>query len=69
MLLEEIFAQYGIELREKDGSLRNVIDVLEDMYLKLTPSEFNKITMEIGDEEKWSNIFDQARNRKYRGVE
>lgn len=69
MILEEILAAYGIQIRNADGSLRNVIDVIEDMYLKLTPNEFNRITMEIGEEEKYSNIFDNARQRKYRGVE
>ena len=52
MILEEILAAYGIQIRNADGSLRNVIDVIEDMYLKLTPNEFNRITMEIGEEEK-----------------
>jgi hypothetical protein len=69
MLLEEIFAKYGIKIKNQDGSLRNVVDVLEDMYLKLSYSESNRLFMEIGEEEKWINIFDEARNRKYRGAE
>lgn len=69
MILEEIFAAYGIQIRNTDGSLRNLIDVLEDMYLKLTPNEFNRIIFEISEEEKYSDIFDQARQRKYKGVE
>lgn len=69
MILEEIFAAYGIQMRNTDGSLRNLIDILEDMYLKLTPNEFNRIMFEIGEEEKYSNIFDHARQRKYKGVE
>lgn len=69
MILEEVFANYGITLRNEDGSLRNLIDVLEDMYLKLTPFEFHKLTYELSEEEKYSNIFDQARERDYKGVE
>lgn len=68
MILEEVFATYGIQLRNLDGSLRNLIDVLEDMYLKLTPMEFHKLTFELAEEEKYSNIFDQARKRYYKGV-
>jgi hypothetical protein len=69
MILEEVFAAHGIQLRNSDGSLRNLIDVLEDMYLKLGPRDFNKLTFELSEEEKYSNIFDQARNRYYRGAE
>lgn len=69
MILEEVFANYGIALRNEDGSLRNLIDVLEDMYLKLAPYEFHKLTYELSEKEKYSNIFDQARKRGYKGVE
>jgi predicted secreted protein len=68
MILEEIFAQYGVKLLDENGNLRDVIDVIEDMYLKLSVREIQRIMMEISDEEKYSNIFDAARNRKYRGV-
>jgi hypothetical protein len=68
MILEDIFKQYGIMLRDDEGNLRNLIDVIEDMYLKLSPSEFSRIMREITEEEKYSNIFDAARNRQYRGV-
>jgi hypothetical protein len=69
MILEDIFKQYGVRLRDDEGNLRNLIDVIEDIYLKLSPSEFNRIMREITEEEKYSNIFDAARNRQYRGVQ
>jgi hypothetical protein len=69
MLLEEIFAKYGIQIKNSNGVLRNFVDIFEDMYLKLSLSELNKILIEISEEEKWDNIFDKARDEKYRGVE
>lgn len=69
MNLEEILLKYNIEIRNKNGRLRNIVDVLEDFYLKLTPTEYNKIMFEISEEEKEINVFDKSRNRKYKGVE
>ena len=69
MNLEEIYAQYGIELKEKNGELRNTIDVLEDMFLKLSIQEFLAINLEIAEEEKYANLFDNERGRSYKGVE
>ena len=68
MTLEEIAKKYGIELRNSDGDLRNVIDVLEDMFLKLSTAEYIKLMFEISEEEKNYDLFDEARGRKYRGV-
>lgn len=69
MNLREIYAQYGIELRNKNGELRNTIDVLEDMFLKLNIQEFLEIHLEIAEEEKYANLFDNERGRSYKGVE
>jgi hypothetical protein len=68
MTLEEIAKKYGIDLRDSDGDLRNVIDVLEDMFLRLSTAEYLKLMFEISEEEKNYNLFDDARGRKYRGV-
>lgn len=68
MILEEVFASHGISLRNSDGTLRNLIDVLEDMYLKLSPAEFGRLTFELSEEEKYSDIFNQARSRGYQGA-
>jgi SHS2 domain-containing protein len=67
MTLEEIFNKKGIALFDSAGNLRNVVDVLEDMYLKLNAKEFVDIMMDIEEEEKLNNIFNNARQREYRG--
>lgn len=69
MNLREIYAQYGIELRDKNGELRNTIDVLEDMFLKLSVQEFLAIGLEITEEEKYADLFNNERGRSYKGVE
>lgn len=66
-MLEKIFAKFNINLRKENGRIRNVIDVLEDMYLRLTPTDFIQIMREIEEEEKEENVFDKARGRKYEG--
>jgi hypothetical protein len=68
MTLEEITKKYNIDLRDSDGDLRNVIDVLEDMFLRLSTAEYLRLMFEIAEEEKHYNLFDDARARKYRGV-
>lgn len=67
MTLKEIFLKKGISLFNSKGELRNVIDVLEDMYLKLDAREYISLMIEAQEEEKYANIFDDARSREYRG--
>jgi hypothetical protein len=69
MTLKAVTKKYGIEITNSDGTLRNVVDVLEDIYLKLNAKEFIMLMLEIQEEEKDYNLFDDARGRKYRGVE
>lgn len=66
-MLEKIFIKYNIKLRKENGRLRNVVDVLEDMYLRLGGSDFSTIMNEVQEEEKEQNVFDRARGRKYEG--
>lgn len=68
MTLEQIFQKYNIELRDSTGELRNSIDLIEDIYLKLNAAELNLLLFEISEEELEANLFDDARGRKYRGV-
>ena len=68
-MLENILNKYGIRIKNADGTLRNTIDVIEDMYLKLNAHEFSRIMQEFIEEEKYANIFDDARGRPYKGVE
>ena len=67
MKLEDIFRKYGIELRDNDGVLRNPVDIIEDMYLRLLPVDILRIFNEIMEEEKFSNVFDESRNGPYGG--
>ncbi|RLI51916.1 hypothetical protein DRO61_01155 [Candidatus Bathyarchaeota archaeon] len=68
-MLETIMEKKGIALFKIDGSLRNVVDVLEDMFLRLNTSEIKMMFFEMSEDEKYANIFDNARGRSYRGVE
>lgn len=67
MNLEEILAKYKIPLKNKDGSLRNVVDILEDFYLKISSYEYTKIMYEVSEEEIHDNVFNNARNGKRYG--
>lgn len=63
--LLNIFKDHGIELI-KDGKIRNVIDVLEDLYLKISTDEYNRIIQRISEtEQSEGHIFDRARNKPY----
>jgi hypothetical protein len=68
MTLEQIFEKYGVSLKDSTGELRNAIDILEDIYLKMNAAELRLLLFEISEEELNANIFDDARGRKYRGV-
>jgi hypothetical protein len=68
MTLEQIFDKYGISLKDSTGEMRNAVDIIEDIYLKLNAAELKFLLFEISEEERDANIFDDARGRKYRGV-
>jgi hypothetical protein len=65
MKLNEVFKKYGINLRDENDNLRNVVDVLEDMYLKMNLIEYNDMMTEIARSEEEEFIFDNERGRKY----
>jgi hypothetical protein len=67
MNLEDIFKKFGIDLLDEEGNLRNLIDVLEDMYLKLNSFDFTKLMYEISEEEQYADIFDKIRGHRYGG--
>jgi len=68
-MLNDITSRYGIKIKHSNGELRNVIDVLEDMYIRLGRSEMIRMFYEMSEEEKHADIFNDARGRKYNGVE
>lgn len=64
--LEEILKAHGIDLYE-NNKLRNVVDVLEDLYLKVNQDNYTVLMQQIRQtEEIEGHIFDTARNRPYR---
>lgn len=64
--LQNIFKSFGISLYNLDKQ-RDLIDVLEDIYLKLSTEEFDKLIKKIAViESEVGHIFDEARNRPYR---
>jgi hypothetical protein len=64
-MLSDIFKNFGITLLNSNGELRSLVDVLEDMYLKLNTEQFVKLMNEIRKAELASNLFDEMRGRKY----
>jgi hypothetical protein len=64
-MLEFIYKSYGINLKDSKGELRNVVDVLEDIYLKLNTADIIKLMETIRVAELESDIFDELRGRKY----
>lgn len=64
-MLNKIFEKYGVSLVNNAGELRNVVDVIEDMYLKLSTEEIKIIMREIAAAEMDSNLFDKLRGREY----
>lgn len=66
MSLIKLFQMYGIELMEYD-KFRHPIDILEDIYLKLSIDEYKKLMEDIANlESKEGFIFDLARSRPYK---
>lgn len=63
--LESIYSKHGIELKNDSGDFRHVVDVLEDIYIKISSREFIDLGMTIAEEELHSNIFDESRGRKH----
>ena len=64
-ILLDILKEHGISL-EKNGQMRNSVDVLEDFYLKISAHEYNRIIKTISETETIKgHIFDQARNKPY----
>lgn len=57
MSLQDIFKKHGISIYNEDGTIRNAVQIIEDMYLKLNTIELKSIFFEIEEEEKYSDLF------------
>jgi hypothetical protein len=64
--LEEIFSFYNIKIFEGNQQ-RHVIDVIEDMFLKINSTEYADLMKRVSlTESREGHIFDQARKRAYK---
>jgi hypothetical protein len=64
--LEDIFGSLGIRLLD-NNEYRHVVDVLEDLFLKLNSKEYMILMENIAKTESaHGHIFDMARQRPYK---
>jgi hypothetical protein len=64
--LEQIFKKYNVNITSNNEN-RDAIDILEDIYLKITGDEWNRLCQDIANiESAQGDIFDEARNRPYK---
>lgn len=61
--LEEIYLEYGIRIRDQRGFLINPLDLLEKIYLRLTPELFKLLEEEIKFQEKMYRVFEEERKK------
>lgn len=59
--LEELLKEFGIYLKDEKG-LRNPIDVVEDLYIRISPADWKEIVQAIAGQERLHNIFQNQRN-------
>lgn len=65
MTLEQIFDSYKIKLKNND-IYRHPVDILEDMFLKLSTEEYRRMMELVSQiESKEGPLFDIARGRSY----
>lgn len=63
--LEKVFQSYNITLKENQ-KYRHIVDILEDLYIKLNTDEYINLMSQIADiESKEGMIFDEARQKPY----
>lgn len=58
--LEELLGDFGIHLKD-NGQLRNPIDIIEDLYMRIVPVDWKEIVHAIAAQERIHNIFENAR--------
>lgn len=57
MNIQEIVLKYGISLYKDNGELKNSIEILEDIYLKVSPHRVSMLFNEIQEEEIYKDVF------------
>jgi hypothetical protein len=61
--IRDIYLEYGVDIRDKNGSLRNVIDVLEDIYFRVHKDEYKKIEQDIYFQTKVEDVFQKEKEK------
>lgn len=61
--LEEIYLEHGVRIRNEKGFLINPIDLLEIIYLRLSPENFKEIEDEIRFQETMFRVFEDERKK------
>lgn len=58
--LETLLKDFGIYLKDERG-LRNPVDVIEDLYIRISPADWKEIVHAIAAQERIHNIFENQR--------
>lgn len=59
--LEQVLKEFGIHLKD-ENALRNPVDVIEDLYIRISPADWKEIVHAIAAQERIHNIFQNQRN-------
>lgn len=60
--LETLLKDFGIYLKDERG-LRNPVDVIEDLYIRISPADWKEIVHAIAAQERIHNIFENQRDQ------
>lgn len=60
--LETLLKDFGIYLKDEKG-LRNPVDVIEDLYIRISPADWKEIIHAIAAQERIHNIFENQRDQ------
>ena len=58
--LEQVLKKFGIYLKDEKG-LRNTVDIIEDLYIRISPADWKEIIHAIAAQERIHNIFENQR--------
>lgn len=59
--LEVLLKEFGIYLKDK-GQLRDPVDIIEDLYIRISPADWKEIVHAIAAQERIHNIFQNQRD-------
>ena len=58
--LEQVLKKFGIYLKDEKG-LRDPVDIIEDLYIRISPADWKEIIHAIAAQERIHNIFENQR--------